>query len=115
MLTVHKFPIPRDKHTVARHMIDPSARPLAARMQGDSICVWMLVDSEAEKVEWWLKFFGTGWEVSFEDVPVSDAFACLMKDDGSGRGRFLADECHVDTVVDGSFVWHVFAGRAVKK
>ncbi len=61
------------------------AHVLSAQMQGDQLCIWALVDSEARTVNRNVRIFGTGRPVNIE-----------------GNWQFAG------TVQEGPFVWHIF-------
>lgn len=65
------------------------ARILSAQLQDGQPQLWMLVDDAADRVERRIRIVGTGWRLS------------------SDPGK------HIDTIQDGSLVWHIFdAGEA---
>ena len=66
------------------------SRWLHAEMQDDKLCVWAETDDNEPELEWIVTFVGTGWEL---DVTLPD------------------DAIYCGTVMDGAFVWHVFALR----
>lgn len=61
------------------------ARAISVALQGEDVCVWFEVDPTEDLADLVLYCVGTGWGT----VPV--------------RGRFLG------TVVQGEFVWHLYA------
>ncbi len=65
------------------------AKPLCVQMQGGSLCLWAMVDS-------------------FEDMESREVWIF-----GTGHGFYLKIDRveHIDTVQDGSLVWHVFMGK----
>lgn len=65
-------------------MADPHGEILCAQRQGNTICVWIKEDIDAQKVTRILYVLLTGQE--FADVPMN----------------------HIDTVQLGDYVWHVF-------
>ena len=62
-----------------------NSKLLSVAMQGSSLCLWALVDTDYPMGTAQVRIFGTGWENS--DV---------------GSLEFLG------TVLDGIYVWHVF-------
>lgn len=85
MKTVWKFPI--DAKCVV--ITAPVERFLTAQMQGNTLCVWALVDTEKESRSFGVSMIGTGWPL---EEPI----------DGSE---------YIATVQDGISVWHIFATR----
>lgn len=63
-------------------------RWLHADMQNGKLCAWAEIDDSVPEQEWIVTFTGTGWEL---DVALPD------------------DAIYCGTVMDGAFVWHVWA------
>ena len=61
------------------------SKVLSANMQGDTLCIWVLVNENNKKTLHPVWIYGTG----------------QLIDEPSGR--------FIDTVQDGQYVWHVFA------
>lgn len=80
-LTIYKYPL-TDEVSVLD--LPKEARVLTANEQRGQICVWVLLDPEADTVPRTLRVIGTGW---------------ILPGD---PGRYIA------TVFSGMFVWHVF-------
>jgi hypothetical protein len=83
MKTIFKYPLSITDTQVLK--LPKNADVFSAQFQGDQLCVWGLVDTEAELEDREFRIFGTGqlFEVS-------------------GKFRF------VDTAQHGLSVWHVF-------
>jgi hypothetical protein len=83
MKTIFKYPLSVTDTQVLK--MPKNADVFSAQFQSDQLCVWGLVDTEAELEDREFRIFGTGhpFEVS-------------------GMFRF------VDTVQQGSLVWHIF-------
>jgi hypothetical protein len=65
MQTIHKYELkfpPKNGDAVNVDM-PIGAEILTAREQGDSICVWALVDPSKAKIPRFFQVFGTGWEI----------------------------------------------------
>lgn len=69
-------------------LMPESANVLSVGVQRDAICVWVMVDADTPLVTHKFRVVGTGW----------------IMDPEYEYGEF------VSTVLDGSFVWHVFYG-----
>ena len=83
MRTIWKFPL---QHEADTYLVPKGATPIHVAMQNDLICVWMTVDSKANRVERRISIHGTGNSL----------------DHVGGR--------HIGSVLDGVYVWHVFDG-----
>lgn len=59
MKAVWKFTL----HPYARNMMPVGAKPLSVHAQGSDICMWALVDTEAELEDRQFVIVGTGHEV----------------------------------------------------
>ena len=83
MKTIFKYPLSVTDTQVLK--MPKNADVFSAQFQGNQLCVWGLVDTEAELEDREFRIFGTGhpFEVS-------------------GKFRF------VDTAQQGPLVWHVF-------
>ena len=68
---------------VFRAMPD-GARPLSVQLQGDTLCLWCLVDPKAQPTMRQFTVVGTGHYIGTEQLH------------------------HIGTVLDGVFVWHAF-------
>lgn len=83
MKTIYKYPLfITDEQIVGLH---EGAHVLSAQMQGDQLCIWAVVDSDAKLGERKVRIFGTGNPV-----------------DLNGEWQF------VGTVQERMFVWHIF-------
>jgi hypothetical protein len=83
MKTIFKYPLSvTDTQVVS---MPKNADVFSAQFQGDQLCTWALVDTEAETEDREFRIFGTGNPFEL-----------------SGMFRF------VDTAQQGQFVWHVF-------
>ena len=92
MQTIYKYEIPiKDEAVVS---MPKDAQCLKFAMQAEKLCVWALVDTEAEKEERSFKIFGTGHQLP------SNFHVAWGIDDG--------DYNYCDTVFDRHFVWHIF-------
>lgn len=60
---------------------------LSAKMQGENLCCWFLVETTNGKEHRRFKIYGTGHEILEEDY---------------------LKEKYLDTIMDGPFVWHLF-------
>ena len=60
MKTVWKFKV-TDTHSIIS--IPKDAEILEAKLQGEDICIWAIVNDENEKVNRRVNVIGTGWEV----------------------------------------------------
>lgn len=85
MRTIWKFPL---QVTDMQEIVMPQgATILKLAVQGDTPCLWALVDPDAEKISHCIRSYGTG-----HDVP----------DYAATESKYL------DTVLLGPFVWHFF-------
>ena len=66
----------------------------------ENLCIWVLVDTEADSEEWEFKIFGTGHEVDF----VSDI-------DAHNPEKFTFLDTVQQTFPHGNLVWHIFTRR----
>lgn len=82
MIRVWKFLL-RYQTGKQRVRMPEHSKIIHASMQGPFLCVWAECDVEAREVHRVLKVIGTG----LDEVPLAP---------------------HVETVMDGSFVWHVY-------
>lgn len=62
-----------------------AVRLLSVQMQGHDLCLWALVDPNADKAERVISIVGTGY-----DIEMSEASQ------------------YIGSAIDGVFVWHVF-------
>lgn len=70
------------------------ARILTAQMQGLSLCLWSIVNSDAHEEQRTIRVYGTGHPIAPPDTLADDPLSTL---------RYIA------TVQDhAGFVWHVF-------
>ena len=83
MKTIWKYPIDLDDRQRIRFR--KGAQILKANMQGEQLCIWALVDSEAKEEYREIAIFGTGHEIP-EDLNL----------------KFIS------TVANPPFVWHIF-------
>ena len=83
MKTIWKFPLNRQYQKIKA----PIERFLAVQKQGDTICVWAVVDPEKEDSSFGLFIIGTGW-------PLKE-----LAEIGN----------YIGTVQDGIYVWHIFS------
>lgn len=65
----------------------PVEKWLDVKVQGESVCVWAIVDFDQPEEDYYLYALGTGWPV---ETIVGD---------------------FVGTVIDDAYVWHVFAAQ----
>ena len=65
----------------------PVEKWLDVKVQGDSICVWAIVNHDIPEENYYLYALGTGWPVE----------------------KIVGD--YIGTVLDGAYVWHVFAAQ----
>ena len=86
MKTIYKYPLPR-LGALNQILMPSGARILSANMQGSNLCVWALVDPDAEMVVRTFVVRGTG-----HPCPNTENLA------------------FVDTVQAPPFVWHLFDG-----
>lgn len=83
MKTIYKYPIEiTDEQTLS---MPEGAQVLSAQMQGNTLCIWALVDSGNFNCDRRVRIFGTGNPVVLD-----------------GNWKF------VDSVHERIFVWHVF-------
>lgn len=86
MKTIWKYPLNLGFNG-QRIRFRKGAKILKADMQGEAICIWALVE-DTEKEEWRdIAIYGTGHRIPDE---------------------LLNRLSFIDTVMDGSYVWHVF-------
>lgn len=86
MKTIYKFPIAiTDDQAV---LMPASADILSAQFQGDTLCLWALLDTTEKKTARLIYIFGTGHPVPRR-----------------------TDLRFIDTVQAGRLVWHVFELR----
>ncbi len=81
---IYKYEVPGAIHAQVGQWLQP-------HMQNGKLCIWAEIDDTAPEREWIVTFVGTGWEL---DATIPD----------------YAQYC--GTVMDGAFVWHVFAFEA---
>ncbi len=73
-----------NKHSSGQKIEMPdSAKILKVAYQDNDLKMWVLVDVNIPKREYYVEIFGTGWDVE-------------------------TDGKYIDTVFDGEFVWHIF-------
>lgn len=87
MLTIYKYPLAIVQKNELR--LPEGARITKIAMQGDQLCLWALGDIKRLTEKWIICVYGTGYPI---DVSFSVPF--------------------IETVFDGSLVWHVFAEPA---
>jgi hypothetical protein len=89
MTTIYKYPFAVRYLTEQDFVIDmpAGAEVLSVQVQGDSVCLWAMVDTEAAAEVRRFRMFGTGHP---------------LPRDAAGRLRF------VGTVQDGWYVGHLF-------
>lgn len=89
MLTIYKYPLQiADVQTV---MVPEDAEPLSVQLQGDVLCLWMLVDPEAAALPRTIHIRGTGHPI-----------------EGVGEHGLIGDYVGTVQMAGGLLVWHVF-------
>lgn len=81
MRTIYKYPFPKTGEFTIRLPLDSEI--LHVGMQGETPCLWALVETLQPSSDVRFRLFGTGHEV-------------------------IGDPEHVATFHDGPFVWHLF-------
>ena len=81
MKEIWKFPL-RDANT---EINAPIVKFLTLQKQGDTVCVWAIVDTSMRASRYSVGFIGTGW--MFDEIDY---------------------EKYIGTIQDGGFVWHYF-------
>ena len=77
MKTIYKYSL-----TQMNIQMPTGAQILHCAMQGDTYCLWALVDTDAPTENRSFRVLGTGWEVT-------------------------ENMAHIGTCFEGSFVWHI--------
>lgn len=65
----------------------PVEKWLDVKVQDDNICVWAVIDHDFQEKDYYLYTLGTGWPVN----------------------KIIGD--YLGTVLDGAYVWHLFAAQ----
>lgn len=83
MKSVFKYQLNRDG--VTELVLPKYSWIVKSAIQDDQICLWIVVDTTINEISV-RKFsvYGTGWDITFDSLD------------------------HIDTILDGSYVWHVF-------
>lgn len=89
MRTIHKFPFEIADDVTVR--MPGGARILKVECQGDTPCIWAIVDTSREKLQRHFQIFGTGHEV----------------------GLWASEKTHIATFQQGQLVWHMFEPYSV--
>lgn len=89
--TVWKYQLQMAQHQLVE--LPRVYRPLKLGMQGDRLCLWIMVDPTTQKVKRDVMIFGTGHQI-----------ASHVANDADFVGSVITP--------DGQFVWHVFMERA---
>ncbi len=90
VMTIYKFPFKiADRITI---MLEDNARILHVEMQGETPCLWALVDGDAPASPWHFRIIGTGHPIRHEE--------------GAGLE-------YVATFQQPPFVWHLFRSLPV--
>ena len=86
MKTIYKYNVP----SVIK---GPVKRFLQPQMQNGVPRIWAELDDKLEEKEYYVMYVGTGWFLEPEDEEY----------------KFMEDGIYCGTVIDGPFVWHVYA------
>lgn len=82
--TIHKYQI--EKFGITNVPMPEGAEILTAKMQSKKLCIWAIVDTDKPLQDRKLFCYGTGH-------PIPDS---------------VTKQCHIGTVIDDGYVWHVF-------
>ena len=86
MKTIYKFRL-NGENGRTKLLLPKNATLLTVQMQGDSPCLWVLLETAEKEVERDFKIFGTGFDMDeLNDQPFS----------------------YIGTVQENDFVWHIF-------
>ena len=81
------------KYTVPGPIKAPVKRFLQPHMQNGQMQIWAELDDSLEEKEYYVVYAGTGWIVEPEDE----------------LHTFMEDGIYCGTVLDGCWVWHIYA------
>jgi len=86
MISIWKFILDRPSNFFGEFTVKmpTGSKPLSAGLQGDTLCIWAEVNTDAEMIDKQFIIIGTGKELTGEE------------------GSFI------DTIFQGPFVWHVY-------